>query len=75
MQITQCQTSEDGTIKWLLKTDDGQLVETVFIPEEDRPGHYVFLLKWDVHLIVLLVIQEHERLVKNLSLKKLSDKF
>jgi len=30
------QKSVDGTIKWLLKLQDGQLVETVFIPEADR---------------------------------------
>jgi 23S rRNA (adenine2503-C2)-methyltransferase len=30
------QRSKDGTIKWLLKLTDGQMVETVFIPESDR---------------------------------------
>ncbi len=30
------QRSTDGTIKWLLKLQDGQMVETVFIPETDR---------------------------------------
>jgi len=30
------QRSEDGTIKWLLKLSDGQMVETVFIPEKAR---------------------------------------
>lgn len=30
------QRSEDGTIKWLLRMNDGQEVEAVFIPEEDR---------------------------------------
>jgi 23S rRNA (adenine2503-C2)-methyltransferase len=30
------QKSVDGTIKWLLKLNDGQMVETVFIPEKDR---------------------------------------
>src|SRR4051812_2019488 len=28
--------SEDGTRKWLLRFDDGQEIETVHIPEEDR---------------------------------------
>jgi 23S rRNA (adenine2503-C2)-methyltransferase len=28
--------SNDGTIKWLLKLKDGNLIETVFIPEESR---------------------------------------
>ncbi len=30
------QTSADGTRKWLLRYPDGQEVETVFIPEDDR---------------------------------------
>ena len=30
------QKSSDGTIKWLLKLSDGQMVETVYIPEEKR---------------------------------------
>ncbi len=30
------QRSADGTIKWLLSLSDGQMVETVFIPEEKR---------------------------------------
>jgi 23S rRNA (adenine2503-C2)-methyltransferase len=30
------QDSDDGTIKWLLKTKDNKLVETVFIPDGDR---------------------------------------
>ncbi|MCG6940742.1 MAG: 23S rRNA (adenine(2503)-C(2))-methyltransferase RlmN [Thiohalocapsa sp.] len=30
------QPSADGTVKWLLELDDGQRVETVFIPEERR---------------------------------------
>jgi 23S rRNA (adenine2503-C2)-methyltransferase len=28
--------SEDGTVKYLFKTDTGHFIETVFIPEEDR---------------------------------------
>jgi 23S rRNA (adenine2503-C2)-methyltransferase len=28
--------SSDGTRKWLLRLDDGQRIETVFIPEKDR---------------------------------------
>jgi 23S rRNA (adenine2503-C2)-methyltransferase len=30
------QRSIDGTIKWLLKMQDGQMVETVYIPEDNR---------------------------------------
>ncbi|MCS6778085.1 MAG: 23S rRNA (adenine(2503)-C(2))-methyltransferase RlmN [Geminicoccaceae bacterium] len=35
-RIVAEQRSEDGTRKWLLRFTDGQEVETVFIPEEDR---------------------------------------
>lgn len=35
-EVVTEQRSDDGTIKWLLKLADGQEVETVFIPEEDR---------------------------------------
>lgn len=34
--ITTAQKSEDGTSKWLLKMADGQEIECVHIPEEDR---------------------------------------
>ena len=29
-------TSSDGTRKWLLQLDDGNRIETVYIPEDDR---------------------------------------
>jgi len=35
-EIVSEDKSEDGTIKWLLRFDDGQEAETVYIPEEDR---------------------------------------
>jgi 23S rRNA (adenine2503-C2)-methyltransferase len=35
-KITHEQVSEDGTRKWLLQLDDGNSIETVFIPEDDR---------------------------------------
>ena len=34
--VSNLQTSEDGTRKWLTRFDDGQEAESVFIPEEDR---------------------------------------
>ena len=34
--VTAQQTAADGTRKWLLRFFDGQEVESVFIPEEDR---------------------------------------
>ena len=35
-EVTVAQISKDGTRKWLLRLADGQEVETVYIPEEDR---------------------------------------
>ncbi len=35
-QVVREQVSADGTRKWLLRFDDGEEAETVFIPEEDR---------------------------------------
>ena len=35
-EIVTVQESADGTIKWLLKVDSGNSIETVFIPENDR---------------------------------------
>ena len=35
-EVTALQTAGDGTRKWLLRFADGQEVESVFIPEEDR---------------------------------------
>jgi 23S rRNA (adenine2503-C2)-methyltransferase len=35
-EIERAQESADGTKKWLLKLADGNLIETVHIPEEDR---------------------------------------
>ena len=36
LKIVSEQKSVDGTIKWLLSTADGNLIETVYIPEVDR---------------------------------------
>lgn len=35
-QIARALTSVDGTRKWLIEMSDGNKIETVFIPEEDR---------------------------------------
>jgi 23S rRNA (adenine2503-C2)-methyltransferase len=35
-EIINQQISKDGTCKWLLKLHDGNCIETVYIPEEDR---------------------------------------
>ena len=36
MPVISCHESTDGTIKWLFNAGDGNAVEAVFIPEEDR---------------------------------------
>ncbi|PYS31935.1 MAG: 23S rRNA (adenine(2503)-C(2))-methyltransferase RlmN, partial [Acidobacteria bacterium] len=36
MQVEKCFTSNDGTQRFLLKFDDGELVESVLIPRHDR---------------------------------------
>jgi 23S rRNA (adenine2503-C2)-methyltransferase len=36
MPVISCHDSTDGTIKWLFDAGDGNAVEAVFIPEEDR---------------------------------------
>ena len=35
-EVVTAQVSEDGTRKWLLRSDDGQDYEAVFIPDADR---------------------------------------
>ena len=35
-EIVSRQESTDGTIKWLVRVDSGNCIETVFIPENDR---------------------------------------
>jgi len=35
-EVVEAQVSTDGTRKWLLRTDDGQDYEMVFIPDADR---------------------------------------
>jgi len=36
LEVSQDMISKDGTRKWLLKLPDGNHIETVFIPEDDR---------------------------------------
>jgi 23S rRNA (adenine2503-C2)-methyltransferase len=35
-EVVYDQAADDGTHKWLLRLDDGNCIETVFIPEKDR---------------------------------------
>ena len=57
--ISDEQTSEDGTKKWLLKFNDGSEIETVFIPDDER-GTLCVSSKLVAPLIVLSVTQEHK---------------
>ncbi len=36
LQVAEDRLSRDGTRKWLLRLSDGNLIEAVFIPEDDR---------------------------------------
>jgi 23S rRNA (adenine2503-C2)-methyltransferase len=36
LKPVSCQESADGTIKWLFDVGDGNAIETVYIPEDDR---------------------------------------
>ena len=36
LEISEMQESKDGTIKWLIKLNDGSEIETVYIPQDDR---------------------------------------
>ena len=65
--ITNRQTSKDGTIKWLIRRDDGQEAEMVYIPEDDR-GHYVSQVKLDA-LDMLILPYRHTKLMHNLTAK------
>lgn len=35
-EVVTLQESDDGTLKWLLRVDNGNCIETVFIPEAER---------------------------------------
>ena len=35
-EVAMEQCSKDGTLKWLMRLDSGNNIETVFIPEKDR---------------------------------------
>ena len=56
--ITNRQLSKDGTIKWLIRCDDGQEAEMVYIPEEDR-GTLCISSQIGCTLTCSFVIQAH----------------
>ncbi len=65
-QIASAQVSEDGTRKWLLRFADGQEVETVFIPQEER-GTLCISSQVGCTLTCRFCHTGTQRLVRNLS--------
>ena len=65
-KISSTQKSLDGTIKWLLKLDDGNEVETVWIPDEKR-GTLCISSQVGCTLTCKFCHTGTQRLVRNLS--------
>jgi 23S rRNA (adenine2503-C2)-methyltransferase len=65
-QIASAQISSDGTRKWLLRFPDGQEVETVFIPQEER-GTLCISSQVGCTLTCRFCHTGTQRLVRNLS--------
>lgn len=70
LEIVTEQKSKDGTIKWLLKTKDNQLIETVFIPEDDR-GTLCISSQVGCTLNCTFCHTGTQKLVKNLSVAEI----
>ena len=64
--ISTTHQSQDGTIKWLLKLDDGNEVETVWIPDEER-GTLCISSQVGCTLTCKFCHTGTQRLVRNLS--------
>ena len=64
--ITNRQISSDGTIKWLIRCDDGQEAEMVYIPEDDR-GTLCISSQIGCTLTCSFCHTGTQRLVRNLS--------
>ncbi len=65
-KITSTHQSQDGTIKWLLKLDDGNEIETVWIPDEER-GTLCISSQVGCTLTCKFCHTGTQRLVRNLS--------
>ena len=65
-KISSTHQSQDGTIKWLLKLDDGNEVETVWIPDEKR-GTLCISSQVGCTLTCKFCHTGTQRLVRNLS--------
>ncbi len=68
------QTSEDGTRKWLMRFDDGQEAETVYIPEEDR-GSVCISSQVGCTLTCSFCHTGTQRLVRNLTAGEIAGQF
>lgn len=68
--ISRAQASIDGTQKWLLKFDDGQEAETVYIPETDR-GTLCVSSQIGCTLTCKFCHTGTQRLVRNLETKEI----
>ena len=65
-KISSTHQSQDGTIKWLLELDDGNEVETVWIPDEER-GTLCISSQVGCTLTCKFCHTGTQRLVRNLS--------
>ncbi len=72
--IAREQRSIDGTRKWLLRFEDGQEVETVYIPEEDR-GAVCISSQVGCALTCKFCHTGTQRLVRNLGAREIVSEF
>jgi 23S rRNA (adenine2503-C2)-methyltransferase len=73
-EIARLQKSTDGTRKWLLRFDDGQEAESVFIPEEDR-GALCMSAQVGCTLSCRFCHTGTQRMVRNLAAREIVSQF
>ncbi len=73
-QVAREQRSEDGTRKWLIRFEDGQEAESVFIPEEDR-GALCLSSQVGCTLTCRFCHTGTQRLVRNLGTREIVSQF
>ncbi|MGD9539262.1 MAG: 23S rRNA (adenine(2503)-C(2))-methyltransferase RlmN [Alphaproteobacteria bacterium] len=73
-EVAREQRSADGTRKWLLRFEDGQEVETVYIPEEDR-GAVCISSQVGCSLTCKFCHTGTQRLVRNLGAREIVGQF
>jgi len=72
--VAREQVSQDGARKWLLRFDDGQEAESVFIPEEDR-GALCLSSQVGCTLTCRFCYTGTQRLVRNLEAREIISQF